>query len=1115
MRLRKLLVVVPLFLLSATLLRAQTSKGIVAGTVRDSTGAVVSHANITITSQLTGETRKTMSNGEGAYRVEALNPSVYSIHIDAPGFTGLDVKDLHVLPSVVTSNDAVLSTGQVNTTVSVEAESNGVNLENGQLSSTIGSTELSKVPIFSLNPIELVATVPGAQFINQNSLGLAGAGGQYEQVEINGARPRANNYMLDGQDINDIGLGGQAFQPQIPDMFQSVVTYTNNAPAEYGRAGGGVINLITKAGSNQFHGSAFELYSGSGLNAVDGQTRKGSTSRANKARFDQHQYGFTAGGPLWKNELFAFGGTMFTRFYGNSNSSQIELPDTAGYAMLTSIGGAQVALLQGLLNNGSYLTQYQNNSGSTPVESLNAGNQPGCPLGGCVVTTAYFERPPVAQQAPDTQWFYRIDFTPREKDTFGFRYLHDRNNFLPDLGLNTSGLPGFDGEVGGPTELASANWTHVFTSNLLNEFRVSETRISFLFQATPEALANPLAQVFNINFTDNGLPILGLNQNIPQGTTEDAYQFQDTFGWTKGKQSIRIGADIGRTLETLLVAQDPYGQLNFAADANGSGLANFLNNNLGVGGSATETFGPTRIDPHIWKSGFFAQDDIKLFPSLTINLGLRYDYLTDPANGLPYPGIDFNNPYGPIDTVYKIQSDTKNFGPRFGFAFSPSGNSFLGQSKTVFHGGAGIYYDTSFANIAINSAQTAPNAVSGTLTSTSANPLGNATGLIATIPAQLGAYSSVGSGVDKNLANPATYQFNLGVERSLPADLLLTVNYVGSRGRKLYANQQLNYFNNSSPAAVAAGQRLDPSRGIINGRTNSASSEYDSIQLNVSRQFKHGLFFRGAYTFGKNLDNGSEIFALFSGPTSYPANLAPGGRRQDWGPSAFDFPQYFSLSYAWSPAGFHVENRAANTFVGAATRNFTISGITQLQSGPPSTFNLSGVDTDNDGSIFNDRPLVGNARAPISTAGIDGYYLQPYTDANGNVTTPTPGVYYDLAANNQNGTLNVVTPDQVHWLVPDGGAEIVPFEIGRNSFRNPGTTNWNVAVEKDIPAPWMHVESAAFQLRAEAQDVFNHNDVGILDTNILHIGSGNSYLNSDQKRVSTARNLRFWAKLSF
>ncbi len=179
--------------------------------------------------------------------------------------------------------------------------------------------------------------------------------------------------MLDGQDINDVGLGGQAFQPQIPDMFQEVTALTNSASAEYGRAGGAVVNLISKAGTNQFHGTAFELYSGSGLNAVDGVTRVGSTSRANKARYDQHQYGFTAGGPILKNKLFAFGGTQFTRYYGNATSGQIELPDANGYATLTSIGGPQVALLQTLLSNGSYLTRYQYKASLGVVEEINVG----------------------------------------------------------------------------------------------------------------------------------------------------------------------------------------------------------------------------------------------------------------------------------------------------------------------------------------------------------------------------------------------------------------------------------------------------------------------------------------------------------------------------------------------------------------------------------------------------------------------------------------------------------------------------------------------------------------------------------------------------------------------
>lgn len=1110
---------------------AQTSKGILSGTVRDTTGSVIANAKLTVTNEDTGETRTTTSSSIGLYRVEGINPGAYKLHIEVAGFEVSDVNGVRVLPSVVTTYDPKLFVGNVSVAVTVEADTNGVNLENGHLSSTIGTNELDKLPIFTLNPVELIATVPGAQYINDASTSLHGVGGQYDHVEINGARPRANNFMLDGQDINDIGLGGQAFQPLIPEMFQSIVTYTNNSPAEYGRAGGAVVNLITKAGTNSYHGSVFELYSGSGLNSVDGVTRVGSTSRSNKARYDQHQYGFTAGGPLWKDKLFAFGGTMFTRFYGNSNSNEIELPDAAGYATLTAIGGPQATLLKSLLSNGSYLTQYQLNSDN--VEILDAGSHSGCPGGVCSVATGNFERPPVAQQEPDTQWFYRIDFIPSQKNTFGFRYLHDRNNFLPDLDLNTSGLPGFDGEVGGPTELASGNWTHVFTPNLLNELRASETRISFEFQPTPDALANPVATVFNVNFTDNGIPVLGLSQNMPQGTKEDAYQFQDTVGWTKGRQSLRIGVDVGRTLETLLVAQQPYGQLNFASDTNGSALANFLNNNLGVGGTAVKSFGPTRLDPHIWKSAFFVQDDVKLSTELTINLGLRYDYLTDPGNSLPYPGIDVSNPYAPITNVYKIQNDTKNIGPRFGFAYAPSNNGWLGQSKTVIHGGAGIYYDTSFSNIAINSDQGAPNAVSGTLNSTIANPLGNATGLIATIPSSLGPLSAITSGIDKNIVNPRTYEFNLGFERALPAQLKLTVNYVGSRSRKLYANQQYNYVNNSTPAAVAAGQRLNPARGVINVRTNTAASEYDSIQTDVARQFSHGLFFRATYTFGKNLDDGSEIFTTFASPTSYPANLAPGGRSQDWARSAFDFPHYFSLTYAWSPAGFHAENKMSNALLGGFTRNFTVSGITQFQSGPPSTFNVSGKDINHDGSTANDRPWIGNPHASVGTAGSDGSNLAVVKDKNKVVLfSGSHGVYYDQEYYNKTTALNaanaqlptpiapinpfkITTPDQVHWLIPYGGAEVVPFEIGRNSYSNPGTTVWNVAAEKDIPSAWTHLEKSSFQIRAEAQNVFNHNDVGVLDTNITHIGSGSTYLNPGNTRINTNRNVRFWAKFVF
>jgi len=1092
---------------------AQSSKGILAGVVRDHTGAAIPNATVTATSQDTGETRATTTTSLGAFRIEAINPGHYQIHVEMAGFTTLDVKNINVLPSIVTTYDPELSVGDVVVAVDVEANSNAINTENGHLSGTIETTELAKVPIFSLSPFELVATLPGVQMMNP-SLNLAGVGGNYEQLSVNGARPRSNNFMLDGQDINDVGIGGQSFNPQIPDMYQSTTALLNSASAEYGRSGGAVVNLITKTGTNHFHGTLFELYSGSGLNALDGLTRKGKpfdpTEPNPKARFNQHQFGFTLGGPLWKDKLFAFGGTQFSRFYGSSLvGSTVELPDQAGYDQLTKIGGPQVALLQGLLNSGSYLKNYSNQS-TTSAEDLAVSDRPGCP-GGCTISTGNFLRPPVAQQQTDTQWMYRIDFIPRSADIFAFRYLHDRSNFSPDLGLNTSGLTGFDGEVGGPAELGQGTWTHVFTPNLLNEFRISEVRLSALFDLTPEAKANPLSKSFNVNFLDNNMPELGISQNIPQGRKQDLYQLQDTVGWTKGRHSLRLGFDLGKDNETDLIAQNALGLLNFNAGGPTSttgisALDNFLDNRLGTSGQATKTFGPTRVDPHLWKIAAFAQDDVKLSSELTINLGLRYDYITDPDNALPYPAVDPNNPFAPINTVVKVQGDKNNIGPRVGFAYNPHGGIFS-DGKTVFRGGFGIFYDTPFTNILVNSAQSSPNAPTGLQQSNTPGGLTNATGQLALITPVLDPLNSAVQSIASNIVNPLTYQYNFGIERELPAQIKLAVNYVGARGQKLYSNRQLNYFGGFNPTTGAALPRLNPARNAINIRDNRADSNFNSGQVEVSRAFTHGIFFRAVYAFSKNLDDASEVFATFASPTSYSANLAGNGLFQDYGHSAFDRQHVASFEYVYSPAGFHAENRAADLLLSAFTRHITISGTTQFSSGPYSSFNLNGRDTNGDGSSANDRPLIGNAKAPLATAGIDGAYIGGFA-----------GTYYDLGAFNSSPATarvrQVVTPDQVHFLVPKG-SQYTGLGIGRNSFENPGQQFWNVALEKSVPAPFTHLESAQFVFRGEGQNVGNHNNVSPLNTNVLQIGSGNTFLDTVSKREATFQSFRLWAKFVF
>jgi hypothetical protein len=1075
-----LLVIAPFF--SAM---AQTSKGIIAGVVRDTTGAVVSGAKITVTSQETSETRSAVADERGAYRMDAINSGHYTVTVTAAGFEIASTHNLNVPSSVVTTYDPVMTVGEVSQAVTVEANSNSINTENGQLSSTVSAAELSRIPVFTLNPIELLQTVPGVQIVDQN-LGIGGIGGNFEQIEVNGARPRSNNFMMDGQDINDVGIGGQAFNINIPDAYQSITALTNSSSAEYGRSGGAVVNLITKAGTNQFHGDVWDLYTGSGLDSLDGITRQGKPYASNpKARYDEHQFGFTIGGPIWKDKLFAFGGSQWSRFYGETQPGSVELPDTAGYAQLNAIGGPQVALLDSYLSGGQYLTTYTNVGAANAYKISPRG---GC-TAGCSITTALFERPPVAQQEPETQWLYRIDFIPRAKDTFSFRYLHDRSNFDPYLPLNTSGLPGFDSEVGGPAEVGQGTWTHVFSATMLNELRASETRVNFLFQPTPETLANPLSKNPNITFTGQGFGgtnPLGISQNMPQGTNEELYQVQDTVSLTRGRHTLRFGADVGRQLETDVVAQNALGGLTFAKGGALSALDNFLDNFLGASGSAGKTFGPTRIDPHSWKSAFFVQDDVKLTSELTINAGIRYDYLTSPENSLQYPAINLNNPFAPINTVIRVQSDTNNIAPRFGFAWNPH-ESFFRDGKTVFHGGLGLFYDTDFTNIATNGAQSSPNAPTGLLTSTDGRGLANATSLIATITPVLSPQSAVQS-VASNLANPWTWQWNVGLERQLPAQIKLTVNYVGNHGGQLYANQQMNYFIN--------GSRINAARNAINIRANRADAEYNSLQTEVSRQFSHGLFFRVAYTYGKDMDDASDVFATFAAPTSYSANLSGNGLGQDWGPSVWDHRHYVSFSYVWSPAGFHSNNGGADFLLSAFTRHLSISGTTQLQSGYHSTFNVFGLDTNGDGSAANDRPLVGNPRRPIDTVGIDGSYVGA-----------SPGVYYDYV------TGNPTTADAEHWLVPNG-PQFTTQEIGRNSFVNPNAQYWNIAAEKDVPTSWFHFERGMLVFRVEAQNFTNHNNIGPLDINLLDIGTS-SYLNKQNAVEPTFRHLQLWAKFRF
>jgi hypothetical protein len=1102
MRFRSLVVASSLFLPMVLVGAAQTSKGILSGIAYDSTGAVVVKAAVKVTNQDTGETRSVETQSDGSYRIDAISPGLYTVAVTLQGFEPVTITNLAVRASVVTSYDPRLIVGKVNAAVTIEATMNTINTENGALSGTIGTTELTNVPIFSLNPVELATTVPGVQIV------MAAGNSNGQNIEVNGLRPRDNNFLIDGQDINDNSIAGQAVQPNIPDMFSEVSVLTNSSSAEFGRGGGAVVNLITKSGTNHFHGSAWELYSGSGLSALNGQLRQSKPIAAGapnpKARTNTHRYGFTIGGPIIKNRLFAFGASQWVRVYGKETPSRLTIPDANGFAILNKVGGPRVALLDQYLAG---LVGTDPSSG--PVSSQDLGSRPACNPN-CVVTYGYYTRPAPSQQNTNTQWTYKVDFNLTTNDTFAFRYLHTRNLLTPDFFNFPASLPGLDTNQGGPSEQFGATYTHVFTPNLLNEFRASETRIDFRFNITPQALANPLFPLPTL--TVGVLPSLGVSSAIPQGRGHDIYQFQDTIAWTHGRHTLRFGADVGRLIVRDFIPFNSRGTITYTAGGSTSILANYIDDYSGASGSAAISYGSNRVDPHVWQTGYFVQDDFKATRDLTVNLGLRYEYDPNPENSLKYPGINIATVLtDPFNAVIKVKEDRNNIAPRVGFAFAPHsiGKGMFGNGKSVVRGGIGIFYDTVFTNITDNSQAASPNANAVLSQITTGRGTANVSTAITSIPNVASPTNSVTS-VDSNQVNPLTYQYNLGVEQELPANMKLSMFYVGTRGQKVFAQGQFNYFVN--------GSRLNTGRGSIAARGNYADSNYNSMQIDIDHNFHRGIFVRGAYTYGKALDDATDVFTQFDTNTVYPANLAPGGIHAEWARSAFDHRHYLSMVYVWAIPGAH------EGFLRYLTNNWTVSGISQFQTGPAGSAGISSFDTNGDGQL-NDRPTLGNPNAPLNTLGQAGNYITATPNCFGSGTvTYSANVIYDITAVQsctKTGTGYVtsyqpVSSNSVHWIIAPGSGN-----VRRNTIPDPGTMINNVSLQKDIPLSFInhHFEGHALQFRFEAQDIANHNNVLPYNTLVNNlVGSqvnGTIFMNKSYSRNTDGRNIRFWARYSF
>jgi hypothetical protein len=1067
---------------------AQSTNGTLAGTVTDSSGAVVPNAIVTATSETGSATRSATTGQSGEYRIESLTPGTYSLEIKASGFGTTKISNVNVRTSAVTSSNIELKVGNADTSVTIEASADAIQSESGELSKTIPQAAVVDLPYISLNPYSLATTLPGVTPPAGRDDFTNGSG-----FSVNGLRPRANNFLIDGFDNNDNGIAGQAFQPTNTEAVQEVTVLTNSYAAEFGRGGGSVSNLTYKKGTNNFHGGVWEQYNGSFLNALTTQ-QVGSTVDNRQPQTVSNIFGFRVGGPVIKNKLYAFSTVQWSRIFGAATSaSSLTIPTAAGFATLS-------ALAPGNSNLTTLLGELGSLRGVTSPTTIDVGNRVGCG-NPCMVEVGKFTRPDTTASIAH-EWTSRVDYTPNENDSIFVRYTDAPGSFAPDLFANPGALPYRDTQQGGPTRLLGSMWAHTFNPSVVNEFRFSAQQIDFSFGPTATALASPFAflptySIGGLRAGGGSLGLGGFSQGVfPQGRGHKTFQLQDAVSIVKGRNSFKLGADLTVLLVNDRIPFNTNGSVAFAAGgscptaANAAAictaLANYIDDFSGASATLSKNFGSPLVNIPLNQQAYYFQGTFKAKSNLTLDYGVRYEYQPpDYANILPFPAIQRSTvATDPFQTAHSVVPDRNNWGPRVGFAYTPKfWNGLFGDDKTVLRGGYGVFYDSFFTNIVDNTASASPNTLGGTLLAGAGRGLSNPFGQISAITAAANSKTTITS-VDSNLRNPMSQQWNLNVQRELPSHIVAEVAYVGTRGEHLWVNEQLN-------PVVLGGSRVIPTRGSISVRGNSGDSIYHGLQTSVTRNV-HNLNLRGSYTWSRAIDNGSEVFVTSGGASRWENTQDP---RSDRGPSAFNRTHRASLSYVYDLPFAKDKGFLTQVFGGWAT-----SGVMSWQSGTPETVFLSGWDQNGDGEATNDRPSVGNPAAAIN-----------YSAACLNSANPCSGVGLVGAggALTDFNTGAAGTLANFRYIVNPVNSGVMG-NVGRNTLTFPGRQDYNLSVIKRFSLPGN--ESHRLEFRADFFNAFNHPNAGV--TNLVGNILDSDFLNTDITRDG-GRVINLWLKYQF
>ncbi len=1056
---RRLLAISCLVLLACFDALGQTSRGTITGIVKDPSGAVVPKARIELVNVGQNSTRSTESNDTGLYRFDAVDPGDYQIKVSLAGFSTFETSPFPIAAAQVATIDATLETGQTVTTVNVADVSVSLQTEAPVRAATIAPVQATELPVALRNPALLALTIPGVSS-NRGGFGTS-------TFPVNGSRGRSNNFLLDGTENNDISITGQALRITNPDAVAEVSVQTSNYDAEFGRAGGAVVNTITKSGTNEFHGTASYLVESTRFNAMTNQESLNAEVRRRGRPLpgtDQYFSG-TLGGPILRNKTFFFGAFQENRTLSSSTASRIHL-SAAGRATLRALYPVGTRP-----NVDLYLANTEGAVATTQLAPLALGDgRPNLEFGTVARSFSNFFE--------STLPMVKVDHRFNDTNLLMARWAWDDRQNTGTVGT----APGFDTTSRSRFLNLLVSYTRVFSPTVTNELRLPYNRPTL---SSPNDAENPLAgQIPNIDIGGFQATTLGVASTLPQGRVANNYGLQDTITVVQGRHSLRFGLDLLLQRARQFAPVAHRGDIAYRASTGYTAFANFIDDFGGSGGGASKDFGSPAYYPSLFRQAYFFQDRWRVTNNLTMTLGARYEYFGLPMNSLRTPAftglfnIDPRTFTGPFTEPNRVPADRNNWAPVAGLAWSPSFTEgvlgkLLGDKQFVVRAGYQIGYDSFFNNIASNAATAAPNIIATNTPSvvTAANPRGlpNMLASLPRAPRPLTPLDSQGNLVASNLVNPYYQRWSFGIQRNLPFNFLLDTAYVGSRGVKLYANEDLNPLVPPAFQIMPQGLteanvpyrplqgRYDNLQGARTIRTNNGNSSYHSLQIDARRRFANGLMFSGAYTWSKFMDNASEVFNWngFQIPASPAIPSIFGGQPLEKSVSAFDRTQRAVFTWVYE-LPFYKKQRGV---LGHLAGGWQASGVATFESGVPFTV-VNGLDADGFGGGF-DRPLFNPSGAP-------GVRAQ--------VSTTSPTGY--INPDNGNAPIN---PQEARFIqLPTCNFTRNPSgcptgNLGRNTERSKGTNNVNMNFKKRTAI----TEQVTTELWVEFFNIFNHPQYGL------------------------------------